>query len=297
MTFADAAAELAPGQALKIRDIQVQGAQDALGARVYTAGVPGAKQPNLMVFFHGGGFVDGDLDDADDFLRCLVLATPTTWCWPRTTRWQGAAFPRRRGRCARRAAVGEEEQVQAGLDGQADGGVGHRGRRQPGRRVRHDVARPGRTAPRGPGADHAHARSRPVDVLDAYLAELPDLAEVADQCAAAYRGYLPNAADRSHPYASPLQSSRLKNLPPALILSSEDDPLRDEAEQYGEQIDRLRHQTTVRRMAAAPLQDASARNECACKVQVLSEIAVSSPDWGRNPSHKAAICGTAKNLH
>jgi acetyl esterase/lipase len=77
-------------------------------------------------------------------------------------------------------------------------------------------------------------------VLDAYLAELPGLAEVADQCAAAYRGYLPNAADRSHPYASPLQSSRLKNLPPALILSSEDDPLRDEAEQYGEQIDRLR---------------------------------------------------------
>jgi hypothetical protein len=72
MTFADAAAELAPGQALKIRDIQVQGAQDALGARVYTAGVPGAGQPNLMVFFHGGGFVDGDLDDADDFLRCLA---------------------------------------------------------------------------------------------------------------------------------------------------------------------------------------------------------------------------------
>jgi acetyl esterase/lipase len=30
--------------------------------------------------------------------------------------------------------------------------------------------------------------------------------EVADACAAAYRGYLPNAADRIHPYASPLQS-------------------------------------------------------------------------------------------
>ena len=76
MSVAGTVAELAPGQALKIRDIQVQGAQDALGARVYTAGVPGAKQASLIVFFHGGGFVDGDLDDADDFLRCLVLSNP-----------------------------------------------------------------------------------------------------------------------------------------------------------------------------------------------------------------------------
>ena len=34
MSVADTAAELAPGQALKIRDIEVQGAQDALAARV-----------------------------------------------------------------------------------------------------------------------------------------------------------------------------------------------------------------------------------------------------------------------
>jgi acetyl esterase len=92
-------------------------------------------------------------------------------------------------------------------------------------------------------------------------------------CAAHYRGYLPNAADRTHPYASPLQSSRLKNLPPALILSVEDDPLRDEAEQYGAKLNTCGVTTTVKRLAPVPLQDPAARNDCACKASALSEIA------------------------
>ncbi len=98
------------------------------------------------------------------------------------------------------------------------------------------------------------------------------VAGVADTCAASYRGYLPNAADRAHPYASPLQSSRLKNLPPALILSTEDDPLRDEAEQYAAKLSAAGVSTTLKRMAAAPLQNAGARNECACKGVAVDEI-------------------------
>jgi acetyl esterase/lipase len=101
----------------------------------------------------------------------------------------------------------------------------------------------------------------------------PDKARVFDECAAAYRGYLPHAADRSHPYASPLQSSRLKNLPPALILSADDDPLRDEAEAYGAKLINAGVKTTVRRMAPARIEEPNARNECACTGQVLHEIA------------------------
>jgi acetyl esterase/lipase len=103
--------------------------------------------------------------------------------------------------------------------------------------------------------------------------QAPELLDVADACASAYRGYLPNAADRTHPYASPLQSSRLKNLPPALILSAQDDPLRDEAEQYGAKLIACGIKTMVSRMPAAPLQEAGARNECACKCYALGEIA------------------------
>jgi acetyl esterase/lipase len=99
------------------------------------------------------------------------------------------------------------------------------------------------------------------------------MAEVADTCAASYRGYLPNGADRTHPYASPLQSSRLKNLPPALILSAEDDPLRDEAEQYAAKLSAAGVGTTLKRLAPDSLEDSAARNECACKESALNEIA------------------------
>ena len=81
------------------------------------------------------------------------------------------------------------------------------------------------------------------------------------------------AADRAHAYASPLRSTRLKNLPPALILSAEDDPLCDEAEQYGAKLINAGVRTTVRRMPPAPLQEPDGRNECACEAHALGEIA------------------------
>jgi acetyl esterase/lipase len=62
-------------------------------------------------------------------------------------------------------------------------------------------------------------------------------------------------------------------LPPALILSAEDDPLRDEAELYGAKLIACGVKTTVSRLPPAPLHESGARNECACKVHALGEIA------------------------
>ncbi|MCY4129493.1 MAG: alpha/beta hydrolase [Gammaproteobacteria bacterium] len=45
-----------------------------------------------------------------------------------------------------------------------------------------------------------------------------------------------DAADRSNPYASPICSLELSNLPPALIQVAEFDPLRDEGLQYAEAL-------------------------------------------------------------
>lgn len=48
--------------------------------------------------------------------------------------------------------------------------------------------------------------------------------------------YTPEASMWKHPYTSPLEAESLDDLPPALIITAQFDPLRDEGELYGEKL-------------------------------------------------------------
>ncbi|MGZ5183040.1 MAG: alpha/beta hydrolase, partial [Ramlibacter sp.] len=232
------------------------------------------KRDILIVFFHGGGFVDGDLDEADGFLRHLAEASgyPVVLSSSYTLATV-KPFP---------AAVEDAHAVLAWAK-KNKAKLGWSGKRLlvAGIEAGANLAAVSALMSRDRGGPQLAGQILIMPMLDPGLStcsmrDMPTCngqAKLVNECAAAYRGYLPHAADRSHPYASPLQSSRLKNLPPALILSTEDDPLRDEAEAYGAKLINAGVRTTVRRMAPAQLQEPNARNECACKAQVLSEIA------------------------
>jgi acetyl esterase/lipase len=101
--------------------------------------------------------------------------------------------------------------------------------------------------------------------------------EVLQAMSDAYRGYLPRLSDRVHPYACPLQSSRLAGLPPALLIYADGDPLGAEARAYA---DKLEHAGVAVERAALPasvLADAEARcaaaGEDACVAAIARFIA------------------------
>ena len=55
-------------------------------------------------------------------------------------------------------------------------------------------------------------------------------------CADGWRAYLARASDATHPYAAPASALRLAGLPPTLLITAQDDPLRDETQAFAERL-------------------------------------------------------------
>lgn len=267
------AVQQAPGDAVSVRSLKVRGAAGLLPARLYRSRPVKTAVPGLIVFFHQGGFIGGSLEESDEFARALALRSGLGVLSASYTLACQQPFP---------AAV-EDAYAVLQWAARRPGTLGWSGELllSAGIEAGGNLAAAAALVARDRGGPELAGQILIMPMLDPGLStgsmralkSNPDVAGVADACAAGYRGYLPRVADRMHPYASPLQSSRLKGLPAALILSAQEDPLCDEAEQYGARLAAAGTRTTVRRLPPLPLNDGVARCRCAREYSALEEIA------------------------
>lgn len=241
---------------VKLRRQMVNGSQRELTTLLYQ---PSRVTEGLIVYFPGGGFVADELETCEPFCRALAARTGFTVLASSYTLASEHPFPAAAedahavlswaGRYCKRKGSKTAQLIAAGLEA---GG---------------NLAAVSALMARDRGGPALAAQILMTPMLDPALTtcSMRTVAarngglEAANACATAYRYYLPHAIDRTHPYASPLQSSRMKNLPQTLILSADNDPLRDEAEHYGAKLIATGVPTTVRRLAPIVLDDPYAR--------------------------------------
>ncbi|MCG2577600.1 alpha/beta hydrolase [Dechloromonas sp. XY25] len=210
------------------QNLSIPGPNGPLRLRLYRPAMAPAVLP-VVLYFHGGGFVGGSLDDADapaafiaEQTSALVVAVDYALAPARpfpaapedahtAALWIAEHATELGGDQARLAVAGDD----AGGNLAAALTLIARDRNGPAIAAQALV---------GPMLDPSMTRLGDGTRLNSDLS--------AATCADCYRQYLPQPRQRLHPYASPLVSVRQAGLPPALIVTAECDVLHNEAEKY-----------------------------------------------------------------
>jgi len=222
-----------PGEPVaKVENRVIPGPAGEIPVRIYTP--EGTGPFPVLVFFHGGGWVICNLDTHDPLCRslangagCVVVsvdyrlapehkfpAAPedcyaaTVWVSEHTAEINGDAS---------RIAVGGDS-----AGGNLTAVITQMARDQHGPRLVFQLLI-------YPGAAFAAQTPSKKENAEGYFLTLDDMNWFEGH-------YLSSKADRLNPMASPLLAKDMSNLPPALVLTAEYDPLRDEGEQYGQRL-------------------------------------------------------------
>ena len=214
-------------------DRRIPGPGGDIPVRIYT---PNGTAPfPLLVYFHGGGWVLGGLDTHDGVCRalangagCVVVSVDYRLApehrYPAAaedchaaTKW-AAANAAELGADARRLAVGGDS-----AGGNLAAVVPQMARDRGGPAIVFQLLI-------YPATDAASDAPSQRENADGYLLTHGDMLWF-------WGHYLGDAARGAEPYASPLRADRLAGLPPALVITAEFDPLRDEGETYAKRLE------------------------------------------------------------
>lgn len=206
----------------------------------------GPREVPAIVYFHGGGFTRGTLEEAD--ATAAVLArVPALVVSVEYSLAPAFPFPAAPEDAYRAACWVAEHAHDFGADARRIGVAGH----DAGGNLATCVA----AIARDRGGVHIAAQVLLAPLLDPSMTRVADGSRMTSdvnvsECARCYRAYLPHASQRLHPYAAPLESRRLHGLPPALIASAGNDVLHVEAEKYASELINAGVPTQVTRFAS-----------------------------------------------
>jgi acetyl esterase len=210
----------------------IPGPETEVPIRIYTPAGDGPHPP--LVFFHGGGWLLGDLETHDALCRelanasdCIVVAVDYRLapehrfpagledCYA-ATRWVANNAE----------TIGAEPDTLAIAGDSAGGaltvGVALLARDRDGPAIDYQVLA-------YPVTNHAFDTDSYEENAQGYFLTRKDMERFWD-------GYLRSELDGRHPYASPLRTQNLEGLPPSFVLTSGFDPLRDEGRQLAERL-------------------------------------------------------------
>ena len=221
-----------------VRDVEIPGSAGSISARIYD---PVADPAGTVVYYHGGGWVFGSLDDFDAVCRTLAVASDA-----RLVSVDYRLAPEHRFPAAAEDAyaalqwvAGQHPSGPIVVAGDSAGG---------------NLAAVAALRARDEGGPRIALQLLVYPVVDCDLGR-PSYVEYTDttlllnaaEMAWFWDHYLPDEAERTHPYASPIRAASFEGLPPAYVVVAGHDPLRDEGLAYVAALEAAGVPVTLRR--------------------------------------------------
>ena len=215
---------LAPIDLPSVDNTTITGPDGDIPVRIFTPADVG-EPPNVIVYFHGGGWAIGDLDTHDRTTRRLAkdlgaVVVSVDYRLGPEDRWPAAAEDAYAATAWAREHYGPRRLVVAGdsAGGNLAAVVSLMARDRGGPAIDHQLLV-------YPVTNHGFDTVSYRENATGFFLTRTHMEWYWEQ-------YLGPEGEGTHPYASPLQAEDHAGLPPATVLTAELDPLRDEGEAY-----------------------------------------------------------------